>query len=379
MSEPTSTRKDLRRGIARAERLDFQRRYSDGEISLTGTPTTSALPSTSLTQSDNHWRNGWVYIASGTQLGKDRRITAFSASNDTLQLEHPLTQAPVAGDKIEIYEIWPPSQIHECINRAIEKASRYWPETVIDSTLTLREDTLRYSLTGLTKTPYRFQRAWIERVGNSVLGTISEVSSDATNITITVSGFTPTADQYNGYKIAIYDGTGRGIGTVDDTTTTALVVTLADFATAPVAGDKFRIWDENYQTHDFFEMRNLHLDAPDWPDILYLEKTYPEYYGCRLHLQYISLPSALSLDTDTTTVPREFIVHQARALLHEDLMGDNRSDANRHGQLATYFQQKADEYAARFYAQRPGASQFVQDNIGMATSDDIDPLDWGSA
>jgi len=374
MAEPSFTRKQLRRAVGKAERLDFYRRY-DGEVSLTGTPTATSLPSTSLTQSDNHWRNGWAYIASGTYLGQERKITAFAASTDALTLEYALTGAPAAGDKIEITEIWPASQIHECINRSIERASRLWPETIEDTSLVLRKDQLRYTISALARTPFRVQRLLVERVTNSPTAVVGTVTVNGANLEITVTGLDLVADRYNGYKISVYDGTGVGIGTVDDTTTAHLLVTTADFTTAPAAGDLIRLWDDSYQTHDFFDIRNMRLDAPDYPDTMFLERTYPEFYGCRLHLHYISLPAELTLDTSTTTIPREFIIHQTRAFLHEDLISDNRSDSQRHNQLTQYFQSRADDYMARFYAQRPSASQFINTNPG--TSFEIeDPLGW---
>jgi hypothetical protein len=379
MAETTTTRKVLRRAIARMIKMEFFRRYQD-EVSLTGTPTSTSLASTSLTQADDFWNGGWAYIASGNGIGQERKITDFAASGNALTMEYALTTVPAATDKIEILDTWSASDIHSAINRAITEWGRLFFDSVEDRTLVMQEDKMEYDLTGLTKKVWNLRDVRVERSGNSLTGVVDSASDDETHVTIVDTERFNTNDQYNGYKISIYDGTGKGqVGDVVDTIAAshAVTVTVAQFATNPAAGSKYRLWDEDKQLNDSWPLRNWRVDAPEFPDTLSLNKLEPEYYGMRLFLRYLAQPSELTSDTSTTTVPRDFIINQALAYLHESMMHDNRADANRHANMAQYFRNLATEYRERFSPRMPGAMVQVEENTGY--SDDIaDPLGWRS-
>ncbi len=71
MAEVTTTRKTLRRAIASEARMEFFTKYAAKEVLVTGGPDTDAtrdsIPDSNsfycslLTQTDGHWKNGYVY------------------------------------------------------------------------------------------------------------------------------------------------------------------------------------------------------------------------------------------------------------------------------------------------------------------------------
>src|SRR5512146_3073586 len=197
MSEPTCTRRQLRRAIAHAEQMQFFQRYGDtDQLALVTDSTTTVLHCTSLVQANDFWNNGWAYVLStggSTGTNYERKITDFSSSGDTLTLEYALSSAPNNGHNIEIYDLFSPAQIHAKINEAIDRAARMYPETVVDTTLVLEQDKLRYSLTGLTKRVYKLNRVQVERINNSVMGVVSTVTTSGANLQIVISGLNPTA------------------------------------------------------------------------------------------------------------------------------------------------------------------------------------------
>ena len=380
MSETTSTRKTLRRAIARAARLEFFRRYSANEVALTGTPTASLLYSTSLTQSDDHWNGGWVYFVDGTYLGQERRITDFAATGDVLTMEYALAGAPAAGVMIEIFDTWSAADIHDAINRSIREWGRLFFESVIDQTLVMKEDTMEYTISGLTKKPWIIKNVRVERAGNSIQSVVDSATVVTTNVHLVDASVFKTDDQYNGYKISIYDGTGAGqLGDVVDTIAagTYIQVATSQFTVTPDSTSKFRLWQPTEQLVDSWPLRNYRTDAQEFPDTLFLNKLEPEFYGMRFFISYLSQPSELTTDASTTIVPMDFIINQSLAYLHESLMNDNRSDANRHANIAEVYSRKALEYRSSFAPRQPATMLQLEENTGYSDSIE-DPLGWRS-
>ncbi len=378
MSEPTTTLKNLRHAIARAERLVFFRLYGTGDVALTGTPTALELPSSALAQVDDYWRGNWVYITSGAQSGQERKIKRFSDAGDKAVLEYPLPGAPNAGDRIEIYDLWPPSIIHAAVNRAIERAGRIFSDSVVDTTLVTEENKLRYDLNGLTKKVHRLQKVQIERSAQSVTGVLDSVTVSGTNLLLADARVVTADDQFNSWLLTTYAGTGAGsYATVSATALSGhtLTVPASSFTVAPAAGTKYRLTNLAYQTIDYLDIQYRSTDNPDYPDTLILESVTPAYYGCRLRLVYTALPLPLEHDDDTTIIPQEIIIARTCAYLHEDLLRDTRADMGRNKQLADYFHQQADSYTQQNYPTRGASQQTFQGNLGISP-DVINPLNW---
>ena len=150
MAEPTKTRAQLRRDIARNMRMEFARRRGDSGTLTTDSATVPA--DTKLAQAVDFWNGSYIFIVSGAAIGEVRRISDFGASG-VMTLEYGLSAAPglVA---YEIHTLFNADDIHAAINKAIEAGWRHWPDVVVDETQILQEDTLAYSLTGLASSPY---------------------------------------------------------------------------------------------------------------------------------------------------------------------------------------------------------------------------------
>jgi hypothetical protein len=380
MSEPTLTRKELRRTIARALQMEFFKRYADGELALTGTPTTTSLASSSLTQSQtDYWKGGWVYIASGTQLGAERRITTFNPTGDILTPEYPLAGAPASGDKIEIHDLWSPTMIHQAINRALKEAGRVFFDSNIDSTLVARSDRTLYDISAITPAIWKINQIWIEQVEETRIFQPSAVETEGSYHLITLpAGMITADDQYNSWYISAYDGLGAGQSTtITDTALTGRVITVAtaNFSTAPTVDSYLRIWNANTDDRQHYQLTGFRVDDAEFPNKIWVDPLRSDLLGYRLMIQYAHLPVDLTLDTSATTVPQEYIVNKARAFLHEDRMNDNRPDSARHAQLAQVFHGRADDYLMRYPRRHPAGTVQTTANHFVG-GDAIDPMGW---
>jgi hypothetical protein len=377
MGEPTTSRKELRRTIARALQMEFFKRYADAEVALTGTPTTTSLAASSLTQATaDYWKGGWVYIASGTQLGAERRITTFNPTGDILTPEYPLAGAPSAGDKIEIHDLWSPAMIHQAINRALKEAGRVFFDNSIDTSLVARKDRTLYDISAISPAIWKINQIWIEQVADSQIFQPTAYAEDGEVYTLSLpAGICLAADQFNGWLLSIYDGPGASQQvTISDSTTTTLTLAAA-LDPAPTSASYARIWDPNSDDRAHYQLTGYRVDDAEFPNRITVDPLREDLLGYRLMIQYAHLPTDLTLDTSTTTVPQEYIVNKARAYLHEDRMNDNRPDSARHAQLAQVFHGRADDYLMRYPRRHPaGTVQTTQNHF--VSGDAVDPMGW---
>jgi hypothetical protein len=377
MGEPTTSRKELRRTIARALQMEFFKRYADAEVALTGTPTTTSLAASSLTQSTtDYWKGGWVYIASGTQLGAERRITTFNPTGDILTPEYPLAGAPSAGDKIEIHDLWSPAMIHQAINRALKEAGRVFFDNSIDTSLVARKDRTLYDISAISPAIWKINQIWIEQVADSQIFQPTAYAEDGEVYTLSLpAGICLAADQFNGWLLSIYDGPGASQQVTISDSTTATLTLAAALDPAPTSASYARIWDPNSDDRAHYQLTGYRVDDAEFPNRITVDPLREDLLGYRLMIQYAHLPTDLTLDTSTTTVPQEYIVNKARAYLHEDRMNDNRPDSARHAQLAQVFHGRADDYLMRYPRRQPAGTvqTTAQHFVG---GDAIDPLGW---
>jgi hypothetical protein len=377
MGEPTTSRKELRRTIARALQMEFFKRYADAEVALTGTPTTTSLAASSLTQSTtDYWKGGWVYIASGTQLGAERRITTFNPTGDILTPEYPLAGAPSAGDKIEIHDLWSPAMIHQAINRALKEAGRVFFDNSIDTSLVARRDRTLYDISAISPAIWKINQIWIEQVADSQIFQPTAYAEDGEVYTLSLpAGICLAADQFNGWLLSIYDGPGASQQVTISDSTTATLTLAAALDPAPTSASYARIWDPNSDDRAHYQLTGYRVDDAEFPNRITVDPLREDLLGYRLMIQYAHLPTDLTLDTSTTTVPQEYIVNKARAYLHEDRMNDNRPDSARHAQLAQVFHGRADDYLMRYPRRHPaGTVQTTQNHF--VSGDAVDPMGW---
>jgi hypothetical protein len=377
MGEPTLSRKELRRTIARALQMEFFKRYSEGELALSGTPTTTSLASASLTQSQSdYWKGGWVYIASGTQLGAERRISAFNPTGDILTPEYPLASAPAAGDKIEIHDLWSPTMIHQAINRALKEAGRVFFDNSIDTTLVARRDRTLYDISAISPNIWKINQIWIEQVADSQIFQPTGVDDSGALYLLQIpAGICTVEDQYAGWTLSIYDGVGAGAQMQILASAPTYLTLSKEQEPLPTAASYVRIWDPESDDRAHYQLTGFRLDDAEFPNKLWVDPLREDLLGYRLMISYAHLPVELTTDTATTSVPQEYIVNKARAYLHEDRMNDNRPDSARHTQLAQIFHGRADDYLMRYPRRHPAGT--VQTTASHFVSGDaIDPLGW---
>lgn len=380
MAEPTTTRKTLRREIAAALRGEFFRLYPEGELAVTGTSATTRVVSSSLTQVDDYWNNGFLYMVDGPAAGYERRINDFAHLGTFADFLEPFPYVPVAGNKFEIHERWSATQIHQAINRAIRFVAKDFPESVNDETQILEEDKLSYSLLGLSKRVLTVGSVWVGYHTNSFTVQPSVVGVSGVNIEITLpSGVITSDDQYNGWTVSIYYGTGKNqMTTITDTvlSTNKIVVLDSAFTPNPDTTSKLRLWDANDQQTDWRKLTFLRTDFQEYPNNLYLTRRIPEYEGFNIRLIYTTNAWELTTDADTTKVPSEYLIHEAQSILYDQLTNDNRADSNRYAGLAQYHHQIAMQYRVENQPAVPSSTIFLEDNGSDMSQEDVNPLGW---
>ena len=138
MAEVTVNRQTLRRDVAKTARMNFFLRYKDQELNFTasgdsnaGTASTEVFYCTNLTQKEGFWNNSYLYVVStdAAKDGLERLIPNFNRERNALYLEWPCDtdEVPSSDDKFELYDIWPPSSVHEALNDAIRYSWRTFP------------------------------------------------------------------------------------------------------------------------------------------------------------------------------------------------------------------------------------------------------------
>lgn len=381
MAEPTTTLATLRQIIARSEGLKFFQFYPSGSVNVSGVTSAQVFSSNELVQVDNYWRNCYVYFTYGANAGTQRRIREFSDAGDSITLDYALTYTPQVGDSFSIYDQWPPVIIDNVINRAIERASRVFSETLETRNLVLQDSKMSYDLAGLVsgRTVHRIQKVKVERLVRSTIGKVDGITPSSGNYVLTDTDVITQDDAFNGWLITFYAGTGTGRqGVVVSTSaaTHSVTITLTGTGTVPTAGAAYRLSDPSYQVTDLDDVHFRYQDNPDFPDTLYLSEISPADAGYRLVINFTALPGPLVADTDATPVPKELIVNRARAFLHEDMMLDTRADLTRHKALADYFHQQADSFIQQNMPVRPPSQQLLDSQGGGAPVYPTDPLGW---
>jgi hypothetical protein len=381
MAEPSVTRKDLRRAIARALRMEFFLRVGAGEIVTAAGSTTTVIKSAALVQADNYWKNGWIYVPS---TGEERKIVSSSLSGTSITLEYALTGAPAAGVAFEIHDTYSPALIHDAVNRAIRESGRYFTDEIIDY-LVLEEDKLVYDLTALARTPWALNQVWVENYQNTAIHgqpTLVDSTWDPIIVVQDTKSLGTTGSMYNGWMYTVYAGPGVGrwqlVQASNDplqggphTIKVTYSVVYGDVTTA----SKFCIYNTAQKQEEDYRLTDLHLDRPEFPTTLYLHHLLPEWYGFRVRLHYTAYPSELTLDTSSTYVDQEFIINQAMAYLHEGILNNNQSDAGRHQGLAQMLRGVAQARLIAVAPRKPTGTAWR--NVDGQSYPLVNPLGWG--
>lgn len=386
MAEPTVTRTNLRRSVARALQGEFFRRYSESVLSVTTGSTATSFTCSSLTQTENNfWLGGYVYFLTATNagnVGRDRRISAFTALTDTVTFAEPFPANIAAGDTFEIHSLVSAAEIHEVLNRAIRDVAKNYPRQVIDETLVVQEKKRNHTLTGLAARVWRPKQVFVEQNTTAIHGKVASAtytgpSGGYYTATITFSDLTVTDDLYNGYLCSIVTGGGLGginAATIIDTIAPNQIQVLSTVNTLSTT-TLIMLWDPNVQETNWPKLTAIRFDFAEYPNTMFMQEQLDQYRGFRLRLVYIAPAAELTADTDTTTVPQEFLVNRSLQYLHEMLSNDNRSDATRHLNLAQYYKAQSEEFLLKNAPIRPAGTVWLEGD-GTSTYADPDPLSW---
>lgn len=403
MAEPTTTRQNIRRAIGRAAHLEFFLRYGAGEVALTsaGDTTTVTLTSTALSQDTDFWQGAWVY---DVEADAERWIVN-SSSNGQIDMEFAQAEASTSGDMIEIWDMWPPSMIHDAINKAHRVSWRPFPSIQLVESLVLCEDKRRYGIrasdfNGMdTDDDYpevgEVLQIWLETSRNKVTGIFSDTAdSDGSAITngardttlgtnsVNVStGSDTDLDSDDGYLISFYKGTGAGqIRELTSISSDKVISWDTDLVTAVDTTTYYAIWcpavGEQYD--DWHPVTAVRFDRMENPSEMWLREAYYSAHGMRIAVKYVPQTSDFAADSDVTTVPEEFLVHKSLARLFAGLVSDNRVDRQSMAGLASYHDDLGEKFLADHGRDWPSAWLWSEsDPVKYGPySNTPNPLDW---
>jgi hypothetical protein len=94
----------------------------------------------------------------------------------------------------------------------------------------------------------------------------------------------------------------------------------------------------------------------------------------RIRIEYLVHPTGLTAETDTTLVPKEYIVARACSILHGQAISDNRFNREMHYAESVRYQQRADEILGRFHPHTLDIT--VWEDQDSQYRDTLDPLGW---
>ena len=386
MAEVEVTRKTLRRDIAKTARMPFFLRYKDQELNFTAggstnTPaaSTEVFYCTKLTQEDGFWNNSYLYMVStdAAKDGLERLIPNFNRENNALYLEWPCDIDEVADtdDKFELYDMYPPSALHEGINDTIRDSWRTFPDIVTDETFVIERRQRKYQFSELAQAPAYVLQILAETVVNSVRGNVvtSSLNGSVDDLTIAdVSGIDTN------WRVSYYYNTGSGqqFGITAVDTATNILTLDATATTSPDTSTWFRCWDPTEQRTDWYPMLSVKFDAPEHPSWMEFQGEPSASWGLRYRVIYIAQPAELSADTDTTTVPQYFVKNKTLAFLHDSMVGDNRADARAHSSIAEHYDQLARDYALRNPRRLPDGTVWTESEFYSGYGIEPNPLAW---
>lgn len=382
MALPTSTRAEIRRAIGSELGMDFYRFYSNYLTCDSGSTTTKVVD-TDLTQNDNAWKDMWFYVSENVStstgatvddnVGAVRLINSFSNKDNALILDRALPQTPTNKDRYEIHNNWNAFEIHNAINRAIRDGLPDFFDIVTDETLVTKEDTLEYDISGLTYRPWIISEVWLERPYDSRTGTAT--AGAATSITDSSADFSAVDSTY---KVSIYDGKGAGqLRTCSSGTSAGVINISAAWTTNPDTTSKYRVWDTAEQRSTWYRLTSARFNNHEYPSTMYLPKRYTNLYGSRIRIIYATDSLELNDDTDTTVVPKEFLIYKTIEFLASSRVGSTRGDREHYAVLEQIYRNKAEMFREK-HAFRMDTTLWQETDIGMPSGIqyDGDPMGW---
>ena len=374
MSKPTTTRATLRRDVGRMLGMEWFRRFNS-YLACDSTSTTSKITDSTLTQPDDFWRGMWFYVSADTgstgNIGNTRLIDHFSAADDALHLEYAVDGTPSSVTQYEIHNIWSTFELHAAINEAIRSGFPAFYDIVTDETLVHQEDTLEYSVNSLTYDPWIIYSVWIEQPAEIMQGTAT--AGAATSLTDTSADF---SDVEAGWKLSIYDGTGKGQLKAVTSVTGTTQLNVATWTTNPDSTSKYAVWNPSEQTDVWYRVPAWHGDRDEHPSTLYLSGRYSRLYGSRIRLVYATEPLELTSESSTTIVPKDYVVNKAVALLAGSRVSSSRTDREKYALMEQQHEARAERIRNERAFRQPIDMTIESDVLASRSTPRDNPLDW---
>lgn len=386
MAEPTTTLTALRRSIASVFQTEFFRRYPESVLAVTTASTSSSFTCSSLGQTEtDFWKGAFVYFVTATQaaiVGKERKVSAFTPATDTITFVEPYPAVITAADTFEIHAMASANDIHRAINRAIRDVAKAYPRSVIDETLVVREKRRIHTITGLSARCWVPKQVYVENNSTATHSLVTSVTysgpvAGVYTATIVLKDLTVTTDQYNGWLCSAVTGTGEGgiaAQTISDTIAPHTIVvtsTVNTFDTTTL----LMLWNTAVQEENWDRLTAVRFDFNEYPNTMWMQEQLDMYRGFRLRFIYTAAAAELTAEADVTTVPQEYVINKSLQFLHETLAHDNRSDANRHLNLAQYYSNEAEKFLVKNAPQRPSGTAW-QEGDDRSDNTTPDPLSW---
>ena len=395
MAEPTFTRTSIRRSIGRMARMEFFMRYGSGNSVLCDSETSTATAiisfdntdggAVSLPQDSDFWVGGWLFDLAQSE----ERIITVSNSSGQITAEYGFSLPASSGDSFEIWDLWPPSDVHAKMNMSLRNTWRTFPNVVTAETIVMQEGVVRYGLLDSDMTQpdatnpsvaYVLQ-LHMERNSRIRRG---QVTSTGTATTFTDANFPFDSDTTldSDYLIGIYAGPGAGqlrqVNTVDSN---LLFTVDTDYAAtdALTTDSKFSVWDPTTDAQqEWYRLTAVRFNLMEYPDYMELRQLYPSAYGMRIRVTYVENTTDLLAESELTRVPEEFVAFKSLSMLYDELVGDNRHDRASHAGLAEYYDQLAQAFVQQNRRVLPAATLWAEEDLsgGSQWSNVSDPLGW---
>lgn len=354
MTKPTVTRSELREMICLEDQMAFHRNYGNS-LSPDSTSSSAFFVDNTLTEADDTWNGHWFYLRT---TGETRKITDWISSDAKGVFDRPLSVVLDSSDEYEITSHFSPSEIHQSINRAIRDGFPAFFDEVSDETLVLQEDKLTYDLSTLNKKPWTVIDVSLERPSSSYRG----IATGAGSNSLTDSSANFSSDVNTDWVVTIYGGSGSGqVRSVASATSNQIVVST-NFSPSISVGSKYLLYNPLKETRIWYDLTRLKFDQVEYPTRMYLSSIPTPYLGSRLRIRYTTAPSDLNADTDETSVPAEFIINKAMAILCKSRANDNRADRIKYLDLYRMYSQEAEMVRRLRSFQPPSATLWQEPN-----------------
>ena len=332
------------------------------------------------------WVGSWLYDLAQSE----ERLVTVSNSSGQITAEYGFTLAASSGDSFELWDLWPPSDVHQKMNMTLRNSWRMFPNIVIAETMVVQQGLVRYGLldTDLTQSDmtnpscaYVIQMH-IERNSKVYRGQITSTAATTTRFTDNAFPYDSDKEVDSDWLIGFYNGPGGGqlrqINTVDsdllftmdtDMLGTDLLTTDTLYAAWNPTTDMQREW---------FPLTAVRFDQLEYPNYFELRQLYSWAYGQRIRITYVEQTTDFTAEADVTRVPEEYVVFKSLSMLYDELVADNRHDRQSHSGLAQYYDELAQDFVAKNRRILPASMLWSEVDYadGSAWSGMSNPLSW---